>query len=61
MYLFLNLKRGSAPSGLHNTDLRFSGSGRIYAPVFLPQQEYTAAGGRAFYDRTVARLLASLL
>jgi putative ABC transport system permease protein len=41
---------------LHNADPGFATSKRLFAPVFLPQPRFTAAAGRAFYDRTLNRL-----
>ncbi len=40
------------------TDPGFASSQRLYAPVFVPRPEFTAAGGRIFYDQVLTRLRA---
>ncbi len=40
----------------YNTDPGFATANRLFAPVFLPQPQFTAASGRALYDRTLHRL-----
>jgi predicted permease len=39
-----------------NTDPGFATGNRLFAPVFVPQPQFTAASGRAFYDHTLNRL-----
>jgi predicted permease len=39
-----------------NTDPGFAAGNRLFAPVFVPQPQFTAASGRAFYDRMLNRL-----
>ncbi len=39
-----------------NTDPGFATGNRLFAPVFVPQPQFTAASGRAFYDQTLNRL-----
>jgi putative ABC transport system permease protein len=41
---------------LRNTDPGFATRNRLFAPVFVPQPQFTAATGRAFYDQTLNRL-----
>lgn len=39
-----------------NTDPGFATGNRLFAPVFVPQPQFTAASGRAFFDQTLNRL-----
>ena len=39
-----------------NTDPGFATVNRLFAPVFLPQPQFTAAAARTFYDETLNRL-----
>jgi len=39
-----------------NADPGFATGNRLFAPVFVPQPQFSAASGRAFYDRTLDRL-----
>src|SRR4029077_7143056 len=39
-----------------NTDPGFATGNRLFAPVLVPQPQFTAASGRAFYDQTLNRL-----
>ena len=39
-----------------NTDPGFAVGNRLFAPAFVPQPQFTAASGRAFYDQTLNRL-----
>ncbi len=39
-----------------NADPGFATGNRLFAPVFVPQPQFTAASGRAFYDQTLNRL-----
>jgi predicted permease len=41
---------------LHNLDPGFASANCLYAPAFVPAPQFTPASGRAFYDRTLARL-----
>ena len=40
----------------HNTDPGFATGNRLFAPVFVPQPQFTAAAGRALYEKTLRRL-----
>ena len=39
-----------------NSDPGFATGNRLFAPVLVPQPQFTAASGRAFYDQTLTRL-----
>ena len=39
-----------------NADPGFAAGNRLFAPVFVPKPQFSAASGRAFYDRTLNRL-----
>jgi predicted permease len=39
-----------------NADPGFATGNRLFAPVFVPQPQFTAASSRAFYDHTLNRL-----
>jgi putative ABC transport system permease protein len=39
-----------------NADPGFATGNRLFAPVFVPQPQFTAASGRVFYDQTLNRL-----
>jgi predicted permease len=39
-----------------NTDPGFATGNRLFAPVLVPQPQFTAASGRSFYDQTLNRL-----
>jgi putative ABC transport system permease protein len=39
-----------------NTDPGFKTANRLFAPVFVPQPQFTAASAKAFYDLTLHRL-----
>jgi putative ABC transport system permease protein len=41
---------------LHQTDPGFATENRLFAPVFLPAPQFTAASSRALYDATLSRL-----
>lgn len=41
---------------LHNADPGFATANRLFAPVFVPQPRFDTVSGRAFYERTLARL-----
>jgi putative ABC transport system permease protein len=40
----------------HNIDPGFAIANRLFAPVFVPQPQFTAASARTFYDQTLQRL-----
>lgn len=40
----------------HNIDPGFASANRLFAPVFVPQPQFTAASSRTFYDQTLNRL-----
>jgi predicted permease len=40
----------------HNADPGFATANRLFAPVFVPQPQFTAASARVFYDQTLNRL-----
>ncbi len=42
----------------HNIDPGFASANRLFAPVFVPQPQFTPASSRTFYDQTLQRLRA---